>query len=457
MKTIIEPFKIKMVEPIKLTTPEEREAILRRAHFNVFQIPAEDVLIDLLTDSGTSAMSSEQWAGMLRGDESYAGARSWYRFEEVVRELTGMPHILPTHQGRASERILFELVGGRGKVIPSNNHFDTTRANIEHSGARAVDLVIDEGTQPRGRHPFKGNLDVAKLEALIARVGAAQVPLCMVTVTNNSGGGQPVSLANLQEVSNVCRLRGIPLFLDACRFAENAYLIKQREPGQERRSPRAIAQAMFDLADGATISAKKDGLVNIGGVLLMRDDDLAQRANNLLILTEGFVTYGGLAGRDLEAMAQGFTEVLDEDYLQYRTRSVAYLGEHLLTAGIQIVEPPGGHAIYIDAAAFCPHIPPNQFPGQALVCALYRQAGIRGVEIGSVMFGAVDPDTGETAHPPMELVRLAIPRRVYTQSHIDYVIEAAIEVFSRREQIRGLRIMEEPPVLRHFTARFAEV
>ncbi len=457
VKTIIEPFKIKMVEPIKLTTREQREGILRRAHFNAFQVPAEDVIIDLLTDSGTSAMSSEQWAGIMRGDESYAGARSWYHFERVLREVTGMPHILPTHQGRASERILFELIGGPGKVIPSNNHFDTTRANIEQSGARAVDLVIDEGTQPRSRHPFKGNLDPLKLQKLIATVGAERVPVCMVTVTNNSGGGQPVSLANLREVRALCSRHGIPLFLDACRFAENAYLIKQREQGQASRTARAIARDMFDLADGATISAKKDGPVNIGGVLLMRDDRLAERANNLLILTEGFVTYGGLAGRDLEAMAQGFIEVLDEDYLQYRLRSVAYLGEHLLAAGIQIVEPPGGHAIYIDAAAFCPHIPQSQFPGQALVCALYRHAGIRAVEIGSVMFGRVDPDTGEASHPPMELVRLAIPRRVYTQSHIDYVVEATVEVFEQRERIRGLRITAEPEALRHFTAQFEEV
>jgi tryptophanase len=457
MKTIIEPFKIKMVEPIKLTTPAQRDAILRRAHFNPFLIPAEDVIIDLLTDSGTAAMSSEQWAGMLRGDESYAGARSWYRFERVMRELTGMPHVLPTHQGRASERILFELVGGLGKVIPSNNHFDTTRANIEHSGARAVDLVIAEGRQPRSRHPFKGNVDVQKLEALFEREGAQNVPVCMVTVTNNSGGGQPVSLANLRAVRAVCDRHGVPLFLDACRFAENAYLIKLREPGQSGKTARQIAREMFDLADGATISAKKDGLVNIGGVLLMRDDALAQRANNLLILTEGFVTYGGLAGRDLEAMAQGFTEVLDEDYLHYRTRSVEYLGEHLLAAGVQIVEPPGGHAIYIDAAAFCPHLPPAQFPGQALLGALYRHAGIRAVEIGSVMFAYPDPVTGDSVHPPMELVRLAVPRRVYTQSHIDYVIEAAAEVFQRRHEIRGLRIVEAPPVLRHFTAKFEEV
>jgi tryptophanase len=352
---------------------------------------------------------------------------------------------------------LFELVGGHGKVIPSNNHFDTTRANIEHSGGQAVNLVIAEGTQPRSRHPFKGNIDPAKLEALIADVGPGRVPLCMVTVTNNSGGGQPVSLANLHEIRDICRRHGIPLFLDACRFAENAYLIKLREPGQQDRSARAIARAMFDLADGATISAKKDGLVNIGGVLLMRDDTLATRSNELLILTEGFVTYGGLAGRDLEAMAQGFVEVLDEDYLHYRLRSVEYLGEHLLAAGIPIVEPPGGHAIYIDAAGFSPHIPPEQVPGQALVCALYRHAGIRAVEIGSVMCGRVDPDTGESARPPMELVRLAIPRRVYTQSHIDYTIEAAIGVFQNRDRLRGLRIAEAPRALRHFTAKFEEL
>jgi len=457
MKTIIEPFKIKMVEPIRLTTPEQRETILRRAHFNPFLIPAEDVLIDLLTDSGTSAMSSEQWAGMLRGDESYAGARSWFHFERVLRDLTGMPHILPTHQGRASERILFELVGGTGKVVPANSHFDTTRANVEHSGARAVDLVIPDAYEPRNRHPFKGNLDIGRFESLIAEVGADRIPLCLITVTNNSGGGQPVSLANIRAVRAVCDRHRIPLFLDACRFAENAYLIKQREPGQQNRPVRDIAREMFNLADGATISAKKDGLVNIGGVLLMRDDALAARANNLLILTEGFVTYGGLAGRDLEAMAQGFQEVLDEDYLQYRLRSVAYLGEHLLAAGIPIIEPPGGHAVYVDAGAVCPHISPERFPGQALLCAMYRHAGIRAVEIGSVMFGGTDPDTGETIRPRLELVRLAIPRRVYTQSHIDYVIEAMTEIYAHRASIRGLRIVEAPPVLRHFSARFEEV
>ncbi|MSU80538.1 MAG: tryptophanase [Gemmataceae bacterium] len=450
MKTIIEPFRIKMVEPIKLTTQAEREVKLRAVHFNVFQIPADDVIIDLLTDSGTAAMSSEQWAGMIRSDESYAGARSWFRFESVMRDLTGMPHILPTHQGRASERILFELIGGAGKVIPSNNHFDTTRANIEHSGAKAVDLVIDEGKQPRSHHPFKGNIDLAKLARLITEVGPERIPVCMLTVTNNSGGGQPASLENIRATRDLCHRHGIPFFLDACRFAENAYLIKQREHGQANRSAREIAQEMFALADGATISAKKDGLVNIGGVLLMCDDALAARANNLLILTEGFVTYGGLAGRDLEAMAQGFVEVLDEHYLEYRIRSTAYLGEGLMKAGVQIVEPPGGHAIYIDASAFCPHIPPSAFPGQALVCALYRHAGIRAVEIGSVMFGA-------GGAPPMELVRLALPRRVYTQSHIDYVIEAITELYQQRDSLHGLRIIEEPPTLRHFTAKFAEI
>jgi tyrosine phenol-lyase len=450
MKTIIEPFKIKMVESIRLTTQAQRETIIRNAHFNPFQIPAEDVLIDLLTDSGTAAMSDKQWAGMIRADESYAGARSWYHFESVLRDLTGMPHILPTHQGRASERILFELVGGFGKVIPNNNHFDTTRANIEHSGAQAVDLVIDEGLQPRARHPFKGNLDPDKLERLIASVGPERIPICMVTVTDNNAGGQPVSMANLKAIRAICSRHAIPLFLDACRFAENAYLIKLREPGQSHRSAREIAQEMFSLVDGATISAKKDGLVNIGGVLLIRDNALARRANELLILTEGFVTYGGLSGRDLEAMAHGFVEVLDEDYLQYRIRSVAYLGEHLVEAGVPIIEPPGGHAIYIDAAAFSPQIPREQFPGQSLVVGLYRHAGIRAVEIGSVMFGA-------GSHPPLELVRLAIPRRVYTQSHIDYVVEAVLEVYQRRGSLRGLRIVDAPPTLRHFTATFEEI
>ncbi len=459
MKTIIEPFRIKVVEPIRMTTRAERERLLVEAGFNLFLIKAEDVLIDLLTDSGTGAMSSLQWAGIMRGDESYAGAKSWYVLKDKIQELTGFPHILPTHQGRASERILFELVGGPGKVVPNNNHFDTTRANIEHTGAKAVDLVIDEGLQPTTRHPFKGNIDLRKLENLIQEVGGGasgaelrqRLPLVMVTVTNNSGGGQPVSLENLRAVRKLCDKYGLPFFLDACRFAENAWFIKQREPGQQQRSVRSIVHEMFSLADGATISAKKDGLVNIGGLLLLRDDDLARRADELLILTEGFITYGGLAGRDLEAMAQGFEEVVQEDYLQYRVRSTEYLGEKLLAAGVQIVEPPGGHAIYIDAKHFCPHIPPARFPGQALVVALYRQAGIRAVEIGSVMFGQ------NGAAPPMELVRLAIPRRVYTQSHVDYVIEAILEVFQQRQHLRGLEIAWEPPSLRHFTARFREL
>ena len=452
MKTIIEPFKIKVVEPIRMTTRDQREEVLRKASFNVFLIQSQDVLIDLLTDSGTGAMSSEQWAGIMRGDESYAGGRSFFRFERVINEITGFDHVLPTHQGRASERILFELIGGEGKVVPNNAHFDTTRANIEHSGAEAVDLPIPEATDPRNRHPFKGNMNVPALEELIQRVGTDRIPVVMLTVTNNSQGGQPVSLENIRAVRTVCDRHKLPLFLDACRFAENAWFIKKREPGQSDRSPKEIARETFDLADGATISAKKDGIVNMGGVLLMRDQTLFNQATNLLILTEGYVTYGGLAGRDLEAMAQGFEEVLCEDYLAYRIRATEYLGEKLLHAGVQIVEPPGGHAIYLDAKAFCPHIPPERFPGQAVVCGLYREAGIRAVEIGSVMFG------GSGKEPPaMELVRLAIPRRVYTQSHIDYVIEAVCELHARRHELRGLRIIEEPPALRHFTARFEEL
>src|SRR6185437_12288609 len=397
-------------------------------------------------------MSSRQWAGMMQGDESYAGSPSFYRFESALREITGFEHILPTHQGRASERILFELLGGPGRIVPNNAHFDTTRANVEHSGAMAVDLPIAEAKEPRNRHPFKGNMDLAALAKLLAEADAGQVPAVMVTVTSNSYGGQPASLENLRGVRRLCDQYRVPLFLDASRFAENAYFIKHREPGQQDRSVREIVREMFDLADGATISAKKDGLVNIGGVLLIRDAALFQRASNLLILTEGYVTYGGLAGRDLEAMAQGFEEVLDEDYLRYRIRSAAYVGEKLLAAGIQIVEPPGGHAIYLDAAAFCPHIPPHELPGQALVVALYRHAGIRAVEIGTVMFGG---EEGQS--PPMELVRLAFPRRVYTQSHMDYVVEALIEIFAERRTLRGLRFIEAPEVLRHFTARFEEI
>lgn len=450
MKTIIEPFRVKAVEPIRMTTPAKREEILRAAHFNPFLIHGIDVIIDLLTDSGASAMSSEQWAGIMRGDESYAGSESFFRLQRVLRSLTGFEQVLPTHQGRASERILFELVGGRGKVIPNNAHFDTTRANCEHSGAEAVNLPIAEAGNPRSRHPFKGNMDVGQLEALISKVGAENIPLVMLTITNNTSGGQPVSVENIRDVRRVCDKYKLPLFLDACRFAENAWFVREREPEFRNTTPQEIARTMFDLADGATISAKKDGLVNIGGLLLIRDGALFRKACNLLILTEGFVTYGGLAGRDLEAMAQGLEEVVEEDYLGYRIRSVAYLGEKLLASGIQIIEPPGGHAIYIDAAHFAPHIPLEQFPGQALVCGLYRQAGIRSCEIGSVM-------SGPNRRAPMELVRLAIPRRVYTQSHIDYVAEACGELFARRSELRGMRIVEAPEVLRHFTAKFEEV
>jgi tryptophanase len=461
MKTIIEPFRIKSVEPIRMTTREQREAILRAAWFNLFLVRADDVIIDLLTDSGTGAMSAEQWAGIMRGDESYAGAASFYRFQSRIQELTGFEHILPTHQGRASERILFELTGGPGKVIPNNAHFDTTRANIEHSGATAVDLPIAEAADPGCRHPFKGNMNVEALERLIAEVGRERIPLVMVTVTNNSGGGQPVSLENLRAVRAVCDRYELPLFLDACRFAENAYFIKRREPGQAGRSVREIVLEMFSLAAGATISAKKDGLANIGGVLLLRDALLLQRASNLLILTEGFITYGGLAGRDLEAMAQGFAEVVDEDYLAYRVRSVEYVGEGLTAAGIPIMQPPGGHAIYIDAAALCPQIPREQFPGQAVVCGLYRMGGVRAVEIGSVMFGkAASPGAGrrdEESPARLELVRMAMPRRVYTQSHMDYVVEVCAELGDRRRELRGLRMVYEPPALRHFTARFEEL
>lgn len=450
MKTIIEPFRVKSVEPIRMTTRAERESILKAAHFNTFLVRGSDVIIDLLTDSGASAMSSDQWAGIMRGDESYAGSESFFRLQAVLKDLTGFEQVLPTHQGRASERILFELIGGSGKVIPNNAHFDTTRANAEHSGAEALNCPIQEASLPSSQHPFKGNMDIASLEAMIERVGPGRIPVVMMTVTNNTAGGQPVSMQNLRDVRKVCDRYSLPLFLDACRFAENAWFIREREPEFRGRPPREIARAMFDLADGATISAKKDGLVNIGGLLLIRDKELFRRACNLLILTEGFVTYGGLAGRDLEAMAQGLTEVMDVDYLSYRIRSVQYLGNKLLEAGIRIVEPPGGHAIYIDASHFAPHIPADQFPGQALVCELYRTAGIRSCEIGSVM-------AGPKQRAAMELVRLAIPRRAYTQSHIDYVAEACADVFVRRRELRGIRIVEAPDVLRHFTAKFAEM
>jgi tryptophanase len=451
-RTIIEPFRIKSVEPVRLTTVEERQARLEAAGYNLFNLHADDVLIDLLTDSGTGAMSSEQWAGIQRGDESYAGSPSWYRFLESVTELFPFRHVIPTHQGRAAEKILFSVVAGPGKVVPNNTHFDTTRANVEFTGAEAVDRVIPEGLQPSVVHPFKGNMDVDALDAVIRERGAENVPVVFVTVTNNSGGGQPVSLGNLRAVREVCDRYGLPLFLDACRFAENAWFIKQREGGYADASVPGIVREMAALADGMTMSGKKDALANIGGWLALNDDAWAEQCRNLLILTEGFPTYGGLAGRDLEAMAQGLREVVDEDYLRYRIRSTAYLGEALLEAGVPCVQPIGGHAVYIDAAALLPHVPPLAYPGQALAAALYREGGIRGCEIGSVMFGR-HPDGSETP-ATMELVRLAIPRRVYTQSHVDYVIEVIRWVAERADALPGYRIVEQPAALRHFTARF---
>jgi tryptophanase len=456
VKTIIEPFKIKSVEPIHFSTEREREAYLRRAYYNVFLLPAEEVLIDLLTDSGTSAMSAKQWAGMMEGDEAYAGAKSFFRFEHKVRQLTGLRYIIPTHQGRAAEKILFTIVGGKGKVIPNNSHFDTTRANIEFSGAEAVDLPTAEGKDPDAIADFKGNMDVRALEEFIQRVGAENIPLCMMTVTNNSGGGQPVSMQNIRETKAICSRYGIPLFLDACRFAENAYFIKLRENGYANVDVRDIAKEMFSYADGVTMSAKKDAIVNMGGFLALNDEQLMMQARNLLIVTEGFTTYGGLAGRDLEAIAQGLDEVLDEHYLQYRIRSVAYLGERLAYSGVPILQPPGGHAIYLNARKFLPHIPIEQYPGQSLVAELYRRGGIRSVEIGSVMFGKYDAQ-GKLIPARMELVRLAIPRRVYTQSHIDYVIEVVRETYDHRHELHGYRIVEEAPMLRHFTAKFEPV
>ncbi len=456
MKTIIEPFKIKSVEPIRMTTRREREVILRKAGYNPFLIAADDVLIDLLTDSGTSAMSTEQWAGIMRGDEAYAGSKSFYRFETVTKSLTGLRHIIPTHQGRAAERILFSILGGPGKVIPSNTHFDTTRANIEVGGAVATDVISAENTDPTRIAPFKGNMDVAALEKLILEVGPQNVPVCMITVTNNATGGQPVSMANIRETRALCNRFGIPLFLDVCRFAENAYFIKTREPGYAEKSLTDIAHEMFGYCDGATMSAKKDGLANIGGFLAVNDDALAMKCRNLLILTEGFPTYGGLAGRDLEAIAQGLIEVLDEDYMRYRIRSVEFLGERLVAAGVPIFEPPGGHAIYLDARRFLPHLTAEQLPGQALVCELYLEGGIRAVEIGSVMFGHRDAD-GKFIGAPSELVRLAIPRRVYTQSHIEYVVEVLINLFQRRAEVKGLKFAYEAPILRHFSSTFEPV
>lgn len=443
VKTIIEPFRIKSVEPIRWTTREQRQELLKQAHHNLFLLPADDVLIDLLTDSGTGAMSTHQWAAIMEGDESYAGSRSFERFRASVQDIYGFKHVIPTHQGRAAERILFGVMCKKGDVVPNNTHFDTTRANVEFTGAEAVDLVIPEGRQPATEHPFKGNMDVAALEALIARVGRERIPLVMLTVTNNSGGGQPVGMENVRQVSAVCRKHGIPLYFDACRFAENSWFIKLREPGYADKTPKQIAQEMFSYGDGCTMSAKKDGMANIGGFLCTNDDLLAQQEKDLLILTEGYPTYGGLAGRDLEAIAVGVQEALEEDYLRYRIASTAYLGDHVAAAGVPIVRPPGGHAIYLDARGFLPHVPSEAFPGVALACELYLEGGVRSVEIGKLMFGAA---------AQMDLVRLAIPRRVYTQSHIDYLVEVILEVWQNRERIRGMRLTYEAPFLRHFTA-----
>ena len=452
-KTIIEPFRIKTVEPIQFTTWEHRAAKLAAAGYNLFLIRAEDVLIDLLTDSGTGAMSSFQWAGMMQGDESYAGARSFYKFEAAVRRITGFKHIIPTHQGRAAERILFGNVCQPGDVVPNNTHFDTTRANVEYRGAQALDLPGAEAHHPTLIAPFKGNMDVDALTHTLETAAPNQVPVVMLTITNNSGGGQPVSMANIRAVSAVCHAHSVPFFLDACRFAENAFFIKEREPGYADKPALAIAQEMFSYADGCTMSAKKDGMANIGGFLALNDDDLAQRCKNTLILTEGFPTYGGLAGYDLEAIAVGLEEVLHEDYLRYRLRSIAYLGEKLDAAGVPFMKPTGGHALYLDAAALLPHIPANEYPAQALSVALYQEGGIRSVEIGSVMFGRVHAD-GSEEPAALELVRLAFPRRVYTQSHVDYVAEVITFVARMKETLRGYRINWQPPQLRHFSAQF---
>jgi tryptophanase len=451
MKTIIEPFRIKVVEPIRITTVEERKALLERAGWNLFAIHSQDVIIDLLTDSGTSAMSAEQWGAVMRGDESYAGSPSYYRFESAVRELMQFRHVIPTHQGRAAEAILFSIVGGPGRIIPSNTHFDTTRGNIEATGARAVDLVVREAHDPDARLPFKGNIDLERLEKLLTE-SADSIPLVMLTVTNNAGGGQPVSLANIRATAEIAHRHGKPLVIDGCRFAENAWFIKCREPGQESRPVPDIVRDMFSVADGMTMSAKKDAFANIGGWLATNDDTLAAEARNRLILTEGFPTYGGLAGRDLEAIAVGLHEIVDEQYLRYRVRTNEYIGEKLLGLGVPIVQPVGGHAVFVDARRFLPHIPPLEYPGQALAVALYLAGGIRACEIGTVMFG-LGPDGVEKA-ADMDLVRLAMPRRVYTQSHADYMVEVFEEVVRRKDELRGLRIVSQPPQLRHFTARF---
>lgn len=450
--TIIEPFRIKSVEPIQFLSREDRKAVIEKAHYNLFLIPAQDVIIDLLTDSGTSAMSSDQWAGMMQGDESYAGSKSFFHFENTIHSITGLDQIIPTHQGRAAEKILFTILAGKGKYLISNTFFDTTRANIEFTGAEAIDLICPEGKQPSLSAPFKGNLDTNALLGFIRAKGARHIPLVLMTITNNSGGGQPVSMQNIREVQQICSDFRIPFFIDACRFAENAYFIKQREAGYADTSVPDIVKEIFSHADGCLMSAKKDAFANIGGFLAMRNASLAEQCRNMLIMTEGFPTYGGLAGRDLEAIAIGLHEVMDEHYLQYRIKSIEYLGNKLLEAGVPIMRPPGGHAVYIDAKEFLPHIPVSQFPAQALAAALYIEGGIRSVEIGSLMFGKYDAE-GNLVPAPMELLRLAIPRRVYTQSHIDYVAEVIISMTGKKHHIRGLKIKQEPTVLRHFTAQ----
>jgi len=456
-RTVIEPFIIKSVQTMRLTTREEREQYLQEANYNLFKIKSQQVLIDLLTDSGTGAMSTEQWAALMRGDESYAGSPSFQRFEESVKDVFGFKYVIPTHQGRAAERILFSVMCKKGNVVPNNTHFDTTRANIEYRGAIAEDLVIPEGKDPKKIHPFKGNMDVRTLQRLIEDIGAKNIPLCMLTITNNSGGGQPVSMENVKEVKKVLKPFGIPLYFDAARFAENAYFIKLREGGYQDKSIKEIVREMMSYADGCTMSAKKDGLANIGGFICTNNETLAQEEKDLLILTEGFPTYGGLAGRDLEAIAVGLQEVLEEDYLRYRLAEAKYLGERLLEIGYPIVQPPGGHAIYIDAKSMLPQIPQSQYPGQALSAELYLAGGIRTVEIGSVMFGKIDPKTGNETPAEMELVRLALPRRTHTQSHIDYVLEVAKDVYKNRENIKGIKIIKQPKFLRHFTAEFEPI
>ena len=457
MKFPSEPFKIKVVEPIRRTTREEREWLLKKAGYNLFQVPAESVYVDLLSDSGTAAMSDRQWAGLMMGDESYAGSRNYYHLEETVRSIFGYEHVIPTHQGRMAENLLFSTIVKPGTCVPNNIHFDTTRANVEHQGAEALDMVIKEAYDPHCELPFKGNMDLGRLEDTIDRVGREHIPLVMITITNNSGGGQPVSMENIRQTRALLDRYGIPLFFDACRFAENCYFIKEREQGYADRSIAEIAHELFSYGDGCTMSAKKDGLVNIGGFLNLNNDQWAREITNMLILVEGFPTYGGLAGRDLEAMARGLEEVLDEEYLRFRIGQVRYLGELLEGSGVPILKPVGGHAVYLNAKEFLPHLPQPAFPGQALAVALYRDFGIRGVEIGTLMFGKKDPLTGRTIHPELEMVRLAVPRRVYTNMQITYVAESITELYRRRELIHGLRLIYEAPTLRHFTARFAEL